>query len=131
MEYMVNTLFDLSKMSGQPKTAGGEHVPDPRAVPPGPGKTDFDSDLSTKGIRTDYWNWGKGFISAYPPDQFLMLEKGATYGRSVNQIWAPYYTLHKILTGLMDIYEISVSGKALEIVKGMGDWVYARLSQLL
>jgi DUF1680 family protein len=130
MEYMVNTLYALSQMSGQPKTAGGEYVSDPAAVPAGPGKSGFDSDLNTGGIRTDYWNWGKGFISAYPPDQFIMLEKGATYGGSNAQIWAPYYTLHKILAGLMDVYEISGNEKALEIVKGMGNWVYARLSQL-
>lgn len=130
MEYMVNTLHELSQMSGQPQKAGGENVSDPGAVPPGPGKSDFDSDLSEEGIRTDYWNWGEGFISAYPPDQFIMLEKGATYGRSDAQVWAPYYTLHKILSGLMDIYEVSGNEKALEIVKGMGDWVYSRLSRL-
>ncbi|MFO7575723.1 MAG: glycoside hydrolase family 127 protein [Bacteroidales bacterium] len=130
MEYMVNTLYELSQLSGKPKAAGGEHVSDPTAVQPGKGKSGFDSDLSVEGIRTDYWNWGKGFISAYPPDQFIMLEKGATYGGSNAQIWAPYYTLHKILAGLMDIYEISGNEKALEIVKGMGTWVNARLSQL-
>lgn len=130
MEYMVNTLYQLSQMSGQPVTAGGENVSDPTAVPPGLGKSDFDSDLSVDGIRTDYWNWGKGFISAYPPDQFIMLEKGASYGTDNTKIWAPYYTLHKILAGLMDIYEVSGNEKALEIVKGMGNWVYARMSQL-
>lgn len=130
MEYMVNTLYDLAKMSGQPKTAGGECVADPLAVPPGPGTTDFSSDLSEEGIRTDYWNWGLGFISAYPPDQFIMLENGAKYGTDNAKIWAPYYTLHKILAGLMDIYEVSGNEKALEIVKGMGDWVYARLNVL-
>ncbi len=130
MEYMVNELYELSQMSGQPQTSGGEYESDPTAVQPGPGKQDFDSDLSEEGIRTDYWNWGKGFISAYPPDQFIMLEKGATYGGSESQVWAPYYTLHKILAGLMDIYEVSGNEKALEIVKGMGNWVYARLSQL-
>ncbi len=130
MEYMVNTLYDLSQMSGHAKTAGGECVSDPLAVPPAVGKSDFDSDLSENGIRTDYWNWGKGFISAYPPDQFIMLEKGASYGGDNTKIWAPYYTLHKILAGLMDIYEVSGNEKALEIVKGMGDWVYARLSQV-
>jgi DUF1680 family protein len=130
MDYMVNTLYELSQMSGKPQTAGGKFESDPTAVQPGPGKPDFSSDLSEEGIRTDYWNWGKGFISAYPPDQFIMLEKGATYGGSDAQIWAPYYTLHKILAGLMDIYEISGNEKALEIVKGMGDWVYSRLSLL-
>ena len=130
MEYMVNTLYALSQMSGQPKTPGGAGVSDPVAVPPGPGKSGFDSDLSDAGIRTDYWNWGKGFISAYPPDQFIMLENGASYGGSNAQIWAPYYTLHKIMAGLMDVYEISGNEKALEISKGMADWVYARLSRL-
>jgi DUF1680 family protein len=130
MEYMVNTLNNLSHLSGQPQTAGGEHLSDPTSVPPGPGKTGYDSDLSEEGIRTDYRNWGKGFISAYPPDQFIMLEKGATYGGSDAQIWAPYYTLHKILAGLMDVYEVSGNEQALETVKGMGDWVYARLSQV-
>ena len=130
MEYMVNTLYALSQLSGQPVIPGKEYVSDPAAVPVAAGKTGYDSDLSEKGIRTDYQNWGKGFISAYPPDQFIMLEKGATYGGSDAQIWAPYYTLHKILAGLMDVYEISGNKKALEIVKGMSDWVFARLSLL-
>ena len=30
----------------------------------------------------------------------------------------------------MDIYEISGNEKALEIVKGMGNWVYARLESV-
>ena len=130
MDYMVNTLYALSRLSGQPKTAGGACVSDPTAVPPGPGKSGYDSDLSVKGIRTDYWNWGKGFISAYPPDQFIMLEQGASYGGDQAKIWAPYYSLHKILAGLMDIYEVSGNEKALSIVTGMGDWVYARLKLL-
>ncbi|WP_111309921.1 beta-L-arabinofuranosidase domain-containing protein [Confluentibacter sediminis] len=130
MEYMVQTLYQLSQMSGQPKEVGGACVSDPTDVPPGPNKSDYDSDLSEEGIRTDYWNWGKGFISAYPPDQFIMLEHGATYGGQKKQIWAPYYTLHKILAGLMDVYEVSGNEKALEIAKGMGDWVHARLSQI-
>ena len=130
IDYMVNMMYDLSQMSGQPKTAGGPQVSDPTTVPPAQGKAGYDSDFTDAGIRTDYWNWGKGFISAYPPDQFIMLEKGATYGGTTAQIWAPYYTLHKNLAGLMDIYEITGNEKALEIVKGMGNWVYARLSQL-
>ena len=130
MDYTVNTLYKLSQMSGQPRKNGGMNESDPIAIPPGSGKSDYDSDLSTKGIRTDYWNWGKGFISAYPPDQFIMLEKGAIYGTENTQIWAPYYTLHKILAGLMDIYDVSGNEKALEITRGMGDWVHARMSRL-
>lgn len=130
MEYMVETLYDLAKMSGAPETSGGEFVSDPTKVPFGPGKSDYDSDLSEQGIRNDYWNWGKGYISAYPPDQFIMLENGATYGGQNNQIWAPYYTLHKILAGLLDVYEISGNEKALIVAQGMGDWVAARIVEL-
>ncbi|WP_290790991.1 beta-L-arabinofuranosidase domain-containing protein [Flavihumibacter sp. UBA7668] len=130
MDQMVNSLYELSQLSGNPKEANGYHVADPLAIPVGPGKTAYDSDLSDTGIRTDYWNWGKGFISAYPPDQFILLEKGAKYGGQNNQVWAPYYTLHKILAGLLDIYEVSGNKKALEIATGMSDWVYTRLSQV-
>lgn len=130
MEYMVNVLYDLTQLSGKAKVAGGVHVSDPAAVPHGAGKSEYDSDLTDAGIRNDYWNWGTGFISAYPPDQFIMLEKGAKYGGQKDQIWAPYYTLHKILAGLMDVYEATGNKKALAVAKGMGDWVYARLSKL-
>ena len=130
MEYMVNTLYDLSQLSGKPQTPGGEHVADATKVPMGPGKTVYDSDLSQEGIRTDFQNWGTGFISAYPPDQFIMLEHGARYGGQKNQVWAPYYTLHKILAGLMDVYDVSGNQKALDVATGMSDWVHARLSEV-
>jgi DUF1680 family protein len=130
MNYMIDTLYDLSLKSGQATNEGGPFVSDPAAVPPGPGKTSYDSDLRPTGIRTDYWNWGIGFISAYPPDQFIMLEKGATYGSGNNQIWAPYYTLHKILAGLLDCYEVGGNEKALKIAQGIGNWVDLRLKVL-
>ncbi|QQT43673.1 MULTISPECIES: beta-L-arabinofuranosidase domain-containing protein [Sphingobacterium] len=130
MDTMVNVLYALSKLSGTPRPAGQASIADPAAVPYGPGKSAYDSDLSDEGIRTDYWNWGTGFISAYPPDQFIMLEHGAKYGGQKNQVWAPYYTLHKILAGLMDVYEVSGNKKALEIAQGMGNWVYTRLNKV-
>ncbi len=130
MNYLVDTLYDLQQKSGKPAQPGGPSVADPRAVPVGPGRQSYDSNLRTGAIRTDYWNWGTGFISAYPPDQFIMLERGATYGTQDSQIWAPYYTLHKILAGLLDTYEVAGNKKALEIARGMGAWVQARLAAL-
>lgn len=127
MNYLIDTLYDLSQKSGRPATDGGPSNADPTQVPPGPGRAGYDSNLRAGAIRTDYWNWGRGFISAYPPDQFIMLEKGATYGTQDTQIWAPYYTLHKILAGLLDCYEVGGNRKALEIAQGMGAWVHARL----
>jgi uncharacterized protein len=130
MNYMIDVLHDLSRKSGRPTEADVPFNADPKAVPPGPGKKTYDSDLSEEGIRTDYWNWGEGFISAYPPDQFIMLETGATYGDRNHQIWAPYYTLHKILAGLLDCYEMAGNAKAREIAERMGLWVYERLKVL-
>jgi DUF1680 family protein len=130
MNYLIDTLYDLSRRSGRPANEGGPSVADPTAVPPGPERKGYDSNLRAGAIRTDYWNWGAGFISAYPPDQFIMLEKGATYGTQDTQIWAPYYTLHKILAGLLDSYEVGGNEKALEVAKGMGAWTYARLKAL-
>ncbi|MCA9259614.1 MAG: glycoside hydrolase family 127 protein, partial [Planctomycetales bacterium] len=130
LDYLVNSLYELSQKSGRPAADGGVHVADPVEVPPGAGKAGFDSDLTVEGIRTDYWNWGEGFISAYPPDQFIMLEHGATYGGRNDQIWAPYYTLHKILAGLLDCYELGGREKALETAHGMGKWVHRRLQRV-
>jgi DUF1680 family protein len=128
MNYLVDTLHDLSQKSGKPAQPGGPAVADPTAVPVGPGRQSYDSNLRAGQIRTDYWNWGTGFISAYPPDQFIMLERGATYGTQDSQIWAPYYTLHKILAGLLDTYEVAGNKKALDIARGMGAWVQTRLT---
>ncbi len=130
MEHMIDVLHELSQMAGKPAEEGGPSVSDPTKVPPGPGKDGYDSDLGSEGIRTDYWNWGTGFISGYPPDQFIMLENGATYGGGNHQIWAPYYTLHKILAGLVDCYEVGGNPKALEVARDMGLWVHARLEAL-
>jgi DUF1680 family protein len=129
MSYMVDVLYELSQLSGKPNEKGAL-VADPLKVPVGTNREGYDSDLSVEGIRTDYWNWGKGFISAYAPDQFIMLEKGAKYGGQKNQVWAPYYTLHKILAGLLDVYEVSGNKKALEIAVGMTEWVHVRLNDL-
>jgi uncharacterized protein len=130
MNYLIDTLHDLSRKSGRPAKDGGPSVADPTAVPPGSGRKGYDSNLRAGAIRTDYENWGVGFISGYPPDQFIMLEKGATYGTQDTQIWAPYYTLHKILSGLLDSYEVAGNKKALEVARGMGAWTYARLAAL-
>jgi uncharacterized protein len=70
--------------------------------------------------------YGAGYLAGYPEDQFVQLESLATYPT----IWAPYYTCHKIMAGLLACYELAGSTQALDIVKKMADWVYGRLSKL-
>lgn len=66
-----------------------------------------------------------GFLSAYGEWQFSALEEYAPYG----EIWAPYYTLHKILDGLLNAYKFVGNQKALELAEGIGRWTYSRLSK--
>lgn len=67
-----------------------------------------------------------GFLSGYSEEQFDKLEELTTYPT----IWAPYYTLHKIIAGLLDCHQLAGSPKALDISKRLGDWVHARLGRL-
>jgi hypothetical protein len=70
-----------------------------------------------------------GFLSAYPETQFVRLEEFASYGGNPG-IWAPYYTLHKIMAGLLDAHLLASSARALDIVTKIGDWVHSRLTPL-
>lgn len=67
-----------------------------------------------------------GYLSAYPETQFIQLESFATYPT----VWAPWYTFHMILRGLLDAYTYAGNDQALDIAKGMGDWAWSRLSRL-
>lgn len=67
-----------------------------------------------------------GFLSAYDESQFDKLEQYETYPN----IWAPYYTLDKILSGLLDIYHYTNNHQALFLAKGIGDWTANRLGRL-
>lgn len=68
----------------------------------------------------------EGFLSAYSEEQFDLLEEYTPYP----DIWAPYYTLHKIFAGLLDCYRYIGSEKALHIAEKLGTWVWKRLSAL-
>lgn len=67
-----------------------------------------------------------GFFSAYSEDQFDLLEVYTKYP----EIWAPYYTLDKIMSGLYDCHVLAENETAKSMLDKMGDWVYKRLSRL-
>ncbi|HEY1641763.1 MAG TPA: beta-L-arabinofuranosidase domain-containing protein [Streptosporangiaceae bacterium] len=67
-----------------------------------------------------------GYLAAYPETQFILLEQFATYP----SIWAPWYTCHMIMRGLLDAYRLTGSQQALTIVMGMADWAHSRLAHL-
>ncbi|MDH4241427.1 MAG: glycoside hydrolase family 127 protein, partial [Phycisphaerae bacterium] len=62
---------------------------------------------------------GSGYLSAYPEEFFDRVE-------ARKRVWAPYYTLHKIYAGLLDMYVYCDNQQALEVCKKFADWVIAR-----
>jgi DUF1680 family protein len=62
-----------------------------------------------------------GYLGAYPATLYDRL-------RSHQRVWAPFYTYHKIIAGLIDIYEHNGNQQALDMAVRMADWadVYAR-----
>jgi hypothetical protein len=64
------------------------------------------------------------YLSAYPATFFDRLES------MQNPPWAPYYTIHKIMAGLLDIYTYCGNDQALDVVKGMAAYFKARTDKL-
>jgi DUF1680 family protein len=67
--------------------------------------------------------FNKGFLSAYPEEFFDRVDKRV-------RVWAPYYTLHKIMAGLLDMYLYVDNRQALDVVTRMADWVKFRVDRL-
>ena len=55
------------------------------------------------------------------------------------KVWAPFYTIHKIMAGLLDMYLLTGNKQALEVLVGMADWTdkwtgqftYSHMQQIL
>ncbi len=62
----------------------------------------------------------EGYLSAYPQELINRNIAG-------KKVWAPWYTLHKIVSGLIDQYLYCNNQQALEVVQKMGDWAYKKL----
>ncbi len=56
--------------------------------------------------------------------QFDNVEKNKT--NITSEAWVPWYTMHKILAGIIDVYKYTGNETALEVAKGLGDWIYNR-----
>lgn len=82
------------------------------------------ADSIVNGLAEVQQAYGRGgYLSAFAEG----LVDRNIQGKSV---WAPFYTLHKIVQGMIDQYEFCGNEKALAIAKGMGDWAYYKLKPL-
>lgn len=74
--------------------------------------------------------YGYGYLNAIPAQHCALIEMYRPYNNS-DWVWAPYYTIHKQLAGLIDIAtyfdDKAIADKALLIAKDMGLWVWNRM----
>lgn len=75
------------------------------------------------GLAACQAKFSNGYISAFPEELIDRVENG-------KEVWAPYYTLHKIYAGLLDMYIHGGNAQALEMCRKYADWAIARTSKL-
>lgn len=60
-------------------------------------------------------NLGGQYLSAFPVSFFDRLN-------ARQKVWAPFYTVHKIMAGMLDMHQHCGNEEALSVLKGMADW---------
>ncbi|MFD1820665.1 hypothetical protein SAMN04515674_10817 [Pseudarcicella hirudinis] len=75
-----------------------------------------------------------GYVGAIPKEDslFAKVAKGdiRSGGFDLNGGWSPWYTVHKVMAGLIDAYLYCDNKKALNIVTGMADWTAKTINPL-
>ncbi|MED6210866.1 hypothetical protein PIB30_068195 [Stylosanthes scabra] len=65
-----------------------------------------------------------GYLSAFPSEFFDRFE-------AIQHVWAPYYTIHKIMAGLLDQHSIAENPQALKMLTWMVDYFYKRVLNVI
>jgi len=97
--------------------AGGHYLSAVALASAASGNTDLKKrgDEVVSGLDACQKKNGNNYLSAYPNDLFEHLAQG-------KQVWAPFYTYHKIMAGLLDMYTLAGNTDALRVAEGMGQW---------
>lgn len=74
--------------------------------------------------RDNGFLWGGKFVELNIEFQFDNVEKGKA--DLFKEAWVPWYTMHKILEGLVATYKFTGYEPALTVASKLGDWVYGR-----
>jgi DUF1680 family protein len=64
-----------------------------------------------------------GYLSAYPTEFYDRLQDGRRY------VWAPFYTMHKLVAGLYDMHTLANNAQALTVLTDLCGWVDAWTAQ--
>jgi len=65
----------------------------------------------------------EGYLSAFPESFIERVE-------ARQPVWAPWYTLHKIMAGLFDAHQLTGNSQALDVLQRMAAWVEFRIDRL-
>jgi uncharacterized protein len=69
--------------------------------------------------------YSPGYLSAFPEQFFDALEAG-----QYEDVWSPYYMIHKYLAGMIDAYQLAGIDQALDVALRLADWVDRRTAPL-
>ncbi|QGH35421.1 glycoside hydrolase family 127 protein [Gracilibacillus salitolerans] len=74
----------------------------------------------------------EGYVSGFPRDCFDQVFSGEfeVDNFSLGGSWVPWYSIHKIYAGLIDVHQVTGSTLALETVTMLADWAYNGLINL-
>ncbi len=65
----------------------------------------------------------EGYLSAFPESFIDRVE-------ARQEVWAPWYTLHKTLAGLVDAHQLTGNAQALDVAQRMAAWIEFRVDHL-
>ena len=75
-----------------------------------------------------------GYVGAVPREDSLWTEVAAgnirSHGFDLNGAWSPWYTVHKVMAGLLDAWLYCNNDKALKIERGLADWTATVIDNL-
>lgn len=69
--------------------------------------------------------FGSGYLAGFPESDFTALEAGTLSNGNV-----PYYVIHKILAGLLDVWRLMGSTQARDVLLNLAGWVDRRTGRL-
>jgi uncharacterized protein len=81
------------------------------------------AELARCQARASAVGFNTGYLSAYPESFIDRLEASQT-------VWAPYYTLHKIMAGLLDQFLLAGNQQAFTVLLNKAAWVHWRTGRL-
>jgi len=82
------------------------------------------------GLKECQDELGTGFIFGAKIQDKNNVEKqfDIMEGKSTGDTWVPWYNMHKLVQGLVDVYKYTGNEEALQVGSNLGDWIYNRVS---